>query len=509
MPKVRSARARRDDRRSKCVCGGALALLLLVVPRVAFAQACAKNPSGLPRLCRNDFAVDVYQGPVLAPLRATGLAGAYAALADGVDALGSNIAAATVRPPQSSTHFDYDVTVGVSLPGAFGKTDFDNSGRVGIDATTFFYTAGGLIQLGPLGIGVLADFQRFTLSGADGGAGGGGVVTVGRLHAGAGYTVWDGQLSIGVGIRGLTTSIDTVQRGADAGLSPKNAFTVVGLAPEIGFLLRPDYQPFRIGGTYRAPVEAGSGGLDEAPDSDGVVRRFGVAIPSLVRNPWEVEVGVALSAGPRPLNPHWIEPHAHEASLRQRFAQRRLAVDTALDAELRAAGEDTARRAAIEARRIAAQAAVDDELRRTLEKLEEERRARFRNWPRERILISASALVAGASRDAVSILSFLRQEDIASGRSTTIQPRLGIEGEPVPGHLAARVGTYLEPSRYDLVKRRGPVGGARQHFTMGLEYRIGTWDVLGLVRPRDWSVQFAGDFAPRYTNLGLSISVWY
>ena len=97
----------------------ATAILALVtvsaVPRAACAQTCAANASGLTRLCRNDFSVDVYQGPVLAPLRATGLAGAYAALADGVDALGSNIAASTVRPPQSASHFDYDFTVGVSL----------------------------------------------------------------------------------------------------------------------------------------------------------------------------------------------------------------------------------------------------------------------------------------------------------------------------------------------------------------------------------------------------------
>lgn len=475
--------------------------------RSAAAQVCAQNTSGLARLCRNDFAVDVYQGPVLAPLRATGLAGAYAALADGVDALGSNIAASTVRPPQSPSHFDYDVTVGVSLPGAFGKTDFDNSGRVGIDATTFFYTAGGLVQFGPLGVGLLADFQRFTLSGAEGGEAGGGVVTVGRLHAGAGYTVLDGQLSIGVGVRGLTTSIDTVQ--SNAGLAVKNAFTVVGLAPEIGFLLRPDYQPFRIGATYRAPVEATGGALEEAPDSDGVARRFGVALPALVRNPWEVEAGIALSAGPRPLNPHWIQPREHEASLHRRFDARLRAIDAAFDAEVHAAGTDVARRSALEARRVAAHAATDDERRSTLAKLEEERRARFRNWPRERILISASVLVAGSSQDAVSILSFLRQEDVPSGRLTTVQPRLGVEGEPVPGHLAARVGTYLEPSRYDLVKRRGPVGGSRQHFTMGLEYRLGSWDVLGIMRARDWSVQFAGDFAPRYTNLGASVGVWY
>jgi hypothetical protein len=497
-------------RHGALVSSAALVVGALAVSTEARAQACGVTAAGLPRICRNDFVVDVYQGPVLAPLRATGLAGAYTALADGVDALGSNVAASTVRAPQSATHFDYDFTVGVSLPGAFGKTDFDNSGRVGIDAATFFYTAGGLLQFGPLGVGVLADFQRFTLSGAEGDTtSAGGVVTIGRLHASAGYTAWNGQLSVGVGIRGLTASIATLQRGADATGAERNAFTVVGLSPEIGFLVKPDYQPFRLGGTFRAPVEAGGGGLNEPPDGDGVARRFGVALPMRVRNPWELELGVALSAGPRPLNPHWIEPHAHEAALRQRYARRRLAIDSALDAERAASAEDPALVRAIEERRAAAHVAVERGLRENLGKLEEERRARFKNWPRERILVSATALVAGPSQDAVSVLSFLRQEDVPSGRLTTVQPRLGIEGEPVPGYLAARVGTYLEPSRYELVKRRGLVGGARQHFTMGLEYRIGSWDVLGLLRMRDWSVHFAGDFAPRYTNVGLSISVWY
>lgn len=471
----------------------------------AWAQACGLTRGGFRRLCRNDFAVDVYQGPVLAPLRATGLAGAYTALADGVDALGSNVAASTVRPNPSVTAFDYDVTVGLSLPGAFGRTDFDNSGRVGIDAATLFYTAGGLVQLGPVGFGVLADFQRFKLLGT--GGEGGGVVTVGRVHASAGYTTSRGQLSIGVGVRGLTTSIAT---GTRAGLSGNpNTFTAIGIAPEIGFLWRPDYQPFRVGGTYRAPVEAGGGTHDETPDSDGVARRFGVAIPALVRNPWEVELGVALSAGPRPLNPRWIDPGAHEARLRARFADRQRMVDAALDAEVEAAGGEPARLADIDARRIAVRLEAARELARTLRKLEGERRARFKNWPRERILVSATALLTGSSADAVSILSFLRQEDVPSGRLTTLQPRLGVEGEPVPGRLAVRVGTYLEPSRYDLIKRKGLVGGARQHFTMGLECRLGAWDVLGIVLSRDWSVHFAGDFAPRYTNVGISFSVWY
>jgi len=87
--------------------------------------------------------IDLFQGPVLAPARATGLGGAFAAYAEGVDAIAANAAAVAVREPYSYTWFDYDLTASISFPAAFRKTDFDNDGATGFTYNNFlFYTLG-------------------------------------------------------------------------------------------------------------------------------------------------------------------------------------------------------------------------------------------------------------------------------------------------------------------------------------------------------------------------------
>src|SRR4051812_19910824 len=75
--------------------------------------------------------IDLFQGPVLAPARTTGLGGAFAAYAEGVDAIAANGAAVAVRAPYSSGWFDYDLSLGLSFPAAFRSTDFDNDGATG------------------------------------------------------------------------------------------------------------------------------------------------------------------------------------------------------------------------------------------------------------------------------------------------------------------------------------------------------------------------------------------
>jgi hypothetical protein len=56
-----------------------------------------------------------------------------------------------------------------------------------------------------------------------------------------------------------------------------------------------------------------------------------------------------------------------------------------------------------------------------------------------------------------------------------------------------RGGTYLEPSRTG--------GSARQHATFGAEVRLPFWW-------RDLQLGFAGDLAPRFQNVSLSLGFW-
>ncbi|HEU4407956.1 MAG TPA: hypothetical protein VFS43_22030 [Polyangiaceae bacterium] len=470
------------------------------------AERCAgpaPPPPEAPYLCRNDFAIDLHQGPVLAPTRVIGLAGAYAALGDGADGLGQNAAASVVRPPYSTNWFDYDITLGASLTGAFGRTDFDNSGDRNLAASTFFYTLGGLLQFGRFGVGLLGDFQRYEINGSA-------RVTVGRLHATAGYSLLDNQLQVAGGLRGVTTLVTLPN--PNGGFLPTNALTIVGFAPQVGALFSPNYLPWRLGATFRAPVSAETGG--GTVEADGVRRAASLAVPREVHWPWEFELGAALSAGPRPLNPRWIDPSEQERRLREPLEARRAERARALERELGALPDAPSRYALRLARAREEAALREGEERRyraDVEQLAQERRARYLNWPRPRVLVVAELLITGDTEGGIGLRSFLDQRDVPSGRRVTTQPRLGLEGEPVVGLLITRVGTYLEPTRYEVPPgSSGLVAGARQHFTAGVEVKLFPWDVFGTFpQGSTWRITGVADIAPRYENIGLSVGLWH
>lgn len=495
-----------------------LALLSLALWSArASAQSCPPSDPTKPSLCRNNFAIDLYQGPVLAPLRVTALGGAYAALADGVEGLGQNAAAAAVRPPYSANTFDYDLSLSFYLPGAFGGTDFDNRGEEGLNSFTFFYSLGALAQWGPWGIGILGDFQRYTLQPQANSSLPSTVIEIGRLHLSTGYNILDDQVTVGGGVRGVRATLSTLQAGTSLNnlflLTSTNLLTMTGVSPELGLVIHPDYAPWRLGMTYRFPVNAAATqDATVVTDAAGIRRAAGLALPDQVHWPGELEIGLALSAGPRPLNPRWIDPRQHEAQARRATAENRLARQRARALELASIEDRDARLAREEefARSERYEQAEEEARLRSLRKrLEEERRARYKNWPRAHILVLVDALITGSTTDGIGLQSFLRQEDIPSGVSTSIQPRLGLEGEPVPERMVMRVGTYLEPSRYRSPQGSGILTGMRQHFTFGIEVRAVSWNFFGIARETPLTLHLAGDLAPRYQNLGLSIGTWH
>jgi hypothetical protein len=87
------------------------------------------------------------------------------------------------------------------------------------------------------------------------------------------------------------------------------------------------------------------------------------------------------------------------------------------------------------------------------------------------------------------------------GSRVTFSPRLGVEGEPVPGWVHTRAGTYYEPSRYG-----ARIG--RQHFTFGADVRVFKTTFWGLVPEVIYKVQAYADLAPRYQSVSLGIGVW-
>jgi hypothetical protein len=476
---------------------------------LALALALAPAPARADPLPTNHYTIDLYQGPILAPIRVTGLAGAYAGYAEGIEGMVANAAAPAVRAPFSVKELDLDVSGSVSLPLVIGRrNDWDNDRLVDASYSDFVYLTGGaIVQVGALGFGANAELQRYTLTAPDGART---PVTVGKYHALAAVGFFGDQLAVGAGARFATLGID----------APDATITIAGVSPEVGVLWRPDWRSFRIGGTFRFPVSAaGLLGSARTIDEKGLERAGGLVVPDRVALPWEAELGLAVQIGPRPLNPSWIDPQTQErAALAARAADRARArreraksradtlaaiADPALRVQ-RAAALD-----AEEAREERAERAIDDAIR---ERLEDERRARFASWPRAHLLLTAELLVTGPTAAGVSIERFLAQNQAAerdgpsligaSGASVNFSPRFGVETEPLPGRLHTRFGSYYEPSRLVV-----PVG--RQHFTFGSDLRVLSTRWWGLVPETWYTVQASVDLAPRYQSLSLGIGVWH
>lgn len=451
----------------------------------------------------NDYRVEFFQGPVLAPLRVTGLAGAYAGYAEGVDGIPSNAAAPAVREPFSVHSVDWDIAFSLSFPATFRNSDLDNDGSTGFVYEDFiFYTLGGMIQIGPFGAGVLTDTQSYDITpSASDPDGPRSTLNLRRIDATGGWALLDHQIVVGGGVRAVWLDIAT----STPGVGSDTLVSMVGAAPQVGALIRPNYRPWRLGVTYRAAVSGASEVDTSLVDAQGVHRAAGLAVPASIHLPWEIRAGFAIQLGPRPLNPSWINPAEQEGLARMRVAAARDARQRARSFELSAIHDPKARarRAALLDREEASLRRQEDRHASGLEaRMLNERRARYWNWPREHILVVAEALVTGPSPSAVSLESFLSQREQRAGYRATVTPKLGVEGEPVVDHIKTRFGTYLEPARY-----RGHT--SRQHFTFGFDVRVFDFGGWSFLAPAKYRITAVADLAPRYESFGVSFGAWH
>ena len=105
----------------------------------------------------------------------------------------------------------------------------------------------------------------------------------------------------------------------------------------------------------------------------------------------------------------------------------------------------------------------------------------------------------GAIDNGYGMEAFAAKELQVSGRNISPTPRLGLESEVIRGWLKLRAGSYLEASRF-------PETSARPHGTAGFEVRVFAFRLGG--HERRVSISAAGDLAPRYKNLALSVGFW-
>ena len=408
-----------------------------------------------------------------------------------------------MRDPYSIKWFDYDISAGFSLPGFLSgqSTDFDNHGDPGNDASReptinvnkfVDVNFGATLQFGALGVAATGDLEQFNLAASANGL----TMQVGRWKALGAYGFLDGQVIIGAGARILTMQI--------LKSSGPTLLTVTGAAPEVGALLMPTGSQWRIGAAARAPVGGGIKGSDNLTSDNGVLKAGEFILPSRVTSPWEVDMGVAYQLGPRPLNPGWENPHEQETWMRQQIADHRAERALLREAEidLLPPAERVSRAPEFDLEELRLRADEDAQLEAEIKRLYDQRKARYDNWPREKILLLASVLMTGASSDAVSLQGFLDQRVETVGKAITVTPRVGMEGEPLRDRLTLRVGSYVEPSRYE-------EGTPRQHFTFGGDVKLFPIDFWGLIPRASLKVAFVIDLAPRYENYGIGIGNWH
>jgi hypothetical protein len=470
-------RARSRNKKACALRAGLLHFVVLVT--IAWPRAAgAGGPLGPQRspIQTSQYTLDLFQGPVLASSRVTGMGGAYSGLAEGAEGIPFNAAAASQRNPYSTTTTDYELNGSITFPGSVSNTDFDNNGHVGFGYDNFvFATAGGFLQHDDFGVGGNVSLQNYSLGTPrqfDLGAADVKALTVRifKVDAVASYGFLNGQLHLGGGIRGA------IFNAVDTSSGERLLLGTYGVGAQGGVLWRPKDLPLRLGATVRSPV---IGSIDAAPNvsrntetGDRQVGNF--YLPSGVDLPWEAEWGVAVQIGPRPLNLDWKD-------------------------------EDVYREPEVEEKRRMEPGSRHEPPRLEPRSASAHRilRKRYRQLPREKLLLSFAMLVTGPTKGAVGVESMLSQVIERSGERTSVTLRGGGEIEAVPNRLQLRAGTYMEPTRF---RDSSP----RAHATAGLEVRLIEWSLFGIF-PEDNSFRVAGavDVSREYFGWSLGVGSWY
>ena len=413
-----------------------------------------------------------------------------------------------MRDSLSLTFVDFDPTAGFSLPGAYGGTDFDNRGQSGNSANAqrtnrfLSYNVGLELQVGPVGVTVLGDFLNYSVGSTEGSPVS---LTLGRIHAVAAYGFADNQVIVGAGARVIFVNVqDQSSKGT--------LVRMLGAAPQLGVIVKPNGVRWRIGTTARAPVSATPFALGTTDNPTTGVQQAGpFVLPRTITQPWELEAGIAYQLGPRPLNPVWIDPHAEESALEAAVLARRAERKALVEAELASMPAPTSddermaqalRRFTLGREELDAELREDQELADAKQHAKEVRKARYLNWPREHLLMLASVVLTGPSDQAVALEGFIDQRREIVGQTVSLSPRFAVESEPIPNLVRGRTGVYFEPSRFS-------DGTHRQHFTFGGDLRLFSWDIFGILPDTTWRLSGFFDIAPRYENFGFSIGPWH
>lgn len=424
------------------------------------------------QLSSNRYSIDLFTSPVLGPGRIVGMGGAHLAIASGIDGATYNPVGYAERLEKEIDFFAFDITAGLWLGGLFRRNDFDNNGRAGLSSTdTIQVTLGTRYQFAQFGTGVTALARRYTLRDLYGKSSSD--LTLVTIRAGGGYAFLDGGLVVGGGM--VFTAFD---------LSPVNSNRSLvefrGYGAEVGTLIRPKHQRYRIGATFHTPISSRPRDDKSTPGDDGLKRAEGLVVPESFDVPWDLGVGFAYQFGERRSNVPWRNTRELRRELRRQILSGSYQPPaTHGESEYATLPQDIEK-------------AVDT----AVENYREGQRRLRRNQPRRYVLVAADLLVYGRTPRGQSISAFLLQNPERSGAKNSYSVRVGMESEVWQDRMKVRVGSYLEPSR---VNRKF----YRPHGTLGFEMRLfdfWRWSARGTATI---------DVAPRYFNWGLAFGLWW
>ena len=420
--------------RQRASLSSALVALLLVAPSVARAAGFDGTQN-----------LDVFEGPVVATGRITGLGGAFTAVAEGQDGEPFNVASLAQRDRDLDQPWNWDFVLGVSVPTGTTLTtqDFDNDGVPDIDLTSRrSFQLGLSLQIRRFGLGLLVqNVSRRAAFGKQDALS----VDVQDASLGAAYAFLDETLILGAELV-LGNAVVQKHDSPDAEVpGPVAQVAYAGLRPRLGLLWRPRDSSFRVG----AHIDVGQTArvTDRRPLEGVVLLPTSASIPAVYR------LGISRWLGPN--STHYNDPSPQ---------------------------------------RVREEAALPEEKRR---KFFEGMGPDRVKTPWKPVLIAADLVIIASSPNAVSVGGYLRQggdaDPVRAGAGFNIALHAGAEWEAVPSWVVIRGGSYLEPSRYGALPR--------PHATFGMEVKLPFW-------PIDLRLALAGDVAPRLENISFSIAPW-
>lgn len=382
-----------------------LLVLALFAAKVSLAQP----------VMRSD---DLYVNPSFSgsASRVVGLAGAYVAVAEGLDGMPMNVASIAQRSPTARSSFSLEPLATLSIPNS---TDLDNDGVADDNAVALLGALGLRIQIFKVGLGV---FWRGEAASRCANADCSESLAFAQtdLSVGSAITLWRDQLLFGAAWYRPHSTVTISNETTGAVRTRANAN---GSGAQLSALYRPQQLPFRIGASFRSAVNA----------------------------PFELELGGAADYQARPVYRGIATPAVLSTGVVWNFFHGAENLNRLSPAALREYDE------------------LSDDAFEKLTPFPEDNTGR--------LMLAAQLDVALPVSRAVGIRGYVTNgPTLAAGANPTFTPRLGIEHLTIINRLRLRAGSYLEPSVFQGV---GPRAHGAGGFDLRLFELLVNWTLSG------------------------------